>query len=388
MKIVGFVGFAGVVVFGLLYIVFFLKGASLKIPVIGMAVFALVLAAAVVLTQMGITLPWDSTADEPLESASASGEVSGFTPAPVFTSEPAPPSPPATAEELERILMGSWSNADRTDDRIITYCFNFSADGYFEVGGNIYDNIHTYYNPEMENYPEDEYGWYEQHQNAGLLGDSGNYSLTALENGRFALKTVLSSDVNGDWYTRELTYVDDNTIRIDGETYVRGSDYTLVEYAGIFGFDLEVETAGDNSVEEFERILIGRWSSARRVGDELYTSYFDFPVKGEVEIGGFVYINRYNAEDLYWGEEDEHGWFIAPMGHPSFGGYYSLTALGDSLFALDAAGEWTDAGPVTSTYEFTYVDNNTIRIDGATYVRSSNYTLAELARIFGFAIEP
>lgn len=401
MTIVGFVGFAGVALFGLLYIVFFLKGASLKIPVIGMTVFGLALAAAVVLAQMGITLPWDSTADEPSESASASGEVSGFTPAPELTSEPAPPSAPATVEEFEQILIGSWSNADRTDNRIVTYCFNFFADGYFDAGGNIYDNIHTYYNPEMENYPEDEYGWYEQHQNAGLLGDSGNYSLTALENGRFALRTVLFSDVNRDWYTRELTYVDDNTIRIDGETYVRGSDYTLAEFAEIFDFDIEVEDTVDhpietedtvdnmdNPVEEFERILVGSWSNANRVGDELSTNYFDFPVKGEVEIGGFVYINRYNSEDLYWGEEDEYGWFVAPMGHPSFYGSYSLTALGNGRFALTAVGEWTDAGPLTSTYELTYVNNNTILIDGATYVRGGNYTLAELARIFGFAIEP
>ena len=57
MAIVGLVGFAGVVVFGLLYIVFFLKEASLKIPVIGMTVFALVIAAAVLIPRVEITLP-------------------------------------------------------------------------------------------------------------------------------------------------------------------------------------------------------------------------------------------------------------------------------------------------------------------------------------------
>ena len=57
MVIVGLVGFAGVVVFGLLYIVFFLKGASLKLPVIGMAVFALVIAAAALLPRLEIALP-------------------------------------------------------------------------------------------------------------------------------------------------------------------------------------------------------------------------------------------------------------------------------------------------------------------------------------------
>ena len=57
MAAVGLVGFAGVVVFGLLYIVFFFKGASLKLPAIGMAVFALAVAAAVLLPRLEITLP-------------------------------------------------------------------------------------------------------------------------------------------------------------------------------------------------------------------------------------------------------------------------------------------------------------------------------------------
>ena len=57
MVIVGLVGFAGVVVFGLLYIVFFLRGVSLKLPVIGMVVFALMIAAAAILPRLEITLP-------------------------------------------------------------------------------------------------------------------------------------------------------------------------------------------------------------------------------------------------------------------------------------------------------------------------------------------
>ena len=57
MAAVGLVGFAGVVVFGLLYVVFFFRGASLKLPVIGMAVFALMVAAAAVLPRLELTLP-------------------------------------------------------------------------------------------------------------------------------------------------------------------------------------------------------------------------------------------------------------------------------------------------------------------------------------------
>ena len=57
MMIVVLAGFAGVVVFGLLYVVFFFKGISLKLPAIGMAVFALVVAAAVVISMLGLSLP-------------------------------------------------------------------------------------------------------------------------------------------------------------------------------------------------------------------------------------------------------------------------------------------------------------------------------------------
>ena len=91
MVTVGLVGFAGVVVFGLLYIVFFFKGASLKLPVIGMAVFALVVAAAALCTKLGITLPaipefpaiggepsQTAQAGDPNEGESKSPETGGF----------------------------------------------------------------------------------------------------------------------------------------------------------------------------------------------------------------------------------------------------------------------------------------------------------------------
>ena len=57
MAMVGLAGFAGVVVFALLYIVFLVRGASLKLPAIGMAVFALVIAAAVVIPRLDLQLP-------------------------------------------------------------------------------------------------------------------------------------------------------------------------------------------------------------------------------------------------------------------------------------------------------------------------------------------
>lgn len=88
MMTVGLAGLAGVVLFGLLYIVFFFKGISLKLPVIGMALFALVIAAAVLGSKLGITLPQLPTAGggpsqtapvkDPNEDDSASPEDGGF----------------------------------------------------------------------------------------------------------------------------------------------------------------------------------------------------------------------------------------------------------------------------------------------------------------------
>lgn len=72
MAAVGLVGFAGVVVFGLLYIVFFFRGASLKLPVIGMAVFALMVAAAALLPRLEITLPeFPATGGKPSQTERA-----------------------------------------------------------------------------------------------------------------------------------------------------------------------------------------------------------------------------------------------------------------------------------------------------------------------------
>lgn len=88
MMIVGLAGFAGVVVFGLLYIIFFFKGGSLKLPVIGMSFFALVVIAAALCAKLGITLPefpipggrpsQAAQTEGPEEGESRSPETDGF----------------------------------------------------------------------------------------------------------------------------------------------------------------------------------------------------------------------------------------------------------------------------------------------------------------------
>ena len=78
MMTVGLAGLAGVVLFGLLYIVFFFKGISLKLPVIGMMFFALVIAAAALCAKLGITLPEFSTAGGgPAQTAQVEGPDGG-----------------------------------------------------------------------------------------------------------------------------------------------------------------------------------------------------------------------------------------------------------------------------------------------------------------------
>ena len=139
------------------------------------------------------------------------------------------------------------------------------------------------------------------------------------------------------------------------------------------------------SVEEFEQILMGSWSNARREENAIYTYYYDFPVEGEIDIGAYIYDNVH-ATHFPDAGEDEYGWYIRPMGFPAFVGNYSLTALGDNRFTLVADGN-VQGGPYQHTCELAYVDDDTILIDGSTFVRGRNYTLVEFAEIFSFDIE-
>lgn len=75
MVLVGLGGFAGVVLFGVLYVVFFLKGMSLKLPIIGMAGCAVVVIASAVVLNLILKDPEnpDDTGD-PLETAQGEEE--------------------------------------------------------------------------------------------------------------------------------------------------------------------------------------------------------------------------------------------------------------------------------------------------------------------------
>lgn len=73
MAIVGLAGFAGVVVFGLLYILFYYKGLSLKFPVFGMVVFALIIAAAVIIPRLELP-DLSFLVDRPSQTAQAVGQ--------------------------------------------------------------------------------------------------------------------------------------------------------------------------------------------------------------------------------------------------------------------------------------------------------------------------
>lgn len=67
--------------------------------------------------------------------------------------------------------------------------------------------------------------------------------MTASGTNRFTLEMTGSYDVapeESSEYSCKLTHVDNNTILIDGKTYVRGMYATLVEYAEILGFDIEL----------------------------------------------------------------------------------------------------------------------------------------------------
>lgn len=74
MVYIGIGGLAGVVVFGALYVVFFLKGASLKLPIIGMLTCVVVVAVSAVLLNLPSKEPENPDASYAPSQAAESGE--------------------------------------------------------------------------------------------------------------------------------------------------------------------------------------------------------------------------------------------------------------------------------------------------------------------------
>lgn len=143
----------------------------------------------------------------------------------------------------------------------------------------------------------------------------------------------------------------------------------------------------ESGVEEFERILMGEWSNARRVENMIFLYFYEFPTEGELYISDRDYMNIHT--DPFPGEVgDEYGWFVGPRGYPVFDANYTLTDLGDNRFTLAVVGSYDYDWDTVERYtcELTYVEDNMILIDGEIYVRG-RYTLAEYAGIFGFPIE-
>ena len=147
------------------------------------------------------------------------------------------------------------------------------------------------------------------------------------------------------------------------------------------------------SAEEFEQFLMGGWSHAYREENRIYTIGFGFYDEENINISDTMSFDNVHSTHFPDAGEDEYGWYVTPMGHPSFDGTYSLTASGDGRFTLVVIGNYfyyvTEEDQYEQrTYELTYVDNDTILIDGRTYVRvHGSYTLEDYARIFGFDIE-
>lgn len=102
MEIVGLVGFAGVVAFALLYVIFFFKGASLKIPVIGMILFAVVVAASAILPKLGIQL---GAPKEPDAEANATPSQPAETEHPAESPEANQTEPPRSGDFSPQVLL-------------------------------------------------------------------------------------------------------------------------------------------------------------------------------------------------------------------------------------------------------------------------------------------
>lgn len=83
MVYIGIGGLAGVVIFGALYVIFFLKGASLKLPLIGMATCVAVVAVSAVLLNLPSKDPEDpDAADTPSQAAESGAPDTGISAAP------------------------------------------------------------------------------------------------------------------------------------------------------------------------------------------------------------------------------------------------------------------------------------------------------------------
>lgn len=304
----------------------------------------------------------------------------------------------ANKAKVEQALPGEWSSAHLEDAFLFVDRYTFIDDGTILIRESVYQNIA--YTSDPYEYETDEYGWYMAHVNPPAT--NGSYSLTPsadyfwLRVDGTVFETGDGSRIGDDKRTRKLVYLDDDTIEIDGQTFFRGTDYTLAEYAEKLGFSIQVDGYKPRvqrpaypsglSVEEMELYLTGEWSRAYREGDTISVYYYEFMDDGKIQTGFTRYIN---GRGLYPERGDESFWEIAPMGFPYILGEYTLTPLEDDRFRLDIdAYDYEANRPYQESHEILFpLGEDSLWMDGEYFFPGSNLTLERYAQYFGFSLE-
>lgn len=122
--------------------------------------------------------------------------------------------------------------------------------------------------------------------------------------------------------------------------------------------------------------LVGNWITVWREGREaLYTKIYEFYEDGRFVDQPYVYSNAaYYPPEFDFGES---GWFIAPKGHPSYGGTYTFD--GENLFlqyASDEENEYYGMAGEQRTLSVGDILTDSIVLDGRKYVPIDDSQLA------------
>lgn len=162
------------------------------------------------------------------------------------------------------------------------------------------------------------------------------------------------------------------------------------------GTDLPVSSSEESSSEESSQdafepaaYIVGSWSSARREGDTIITSYYEFKADGTCEEGGVEYMPTAMYKELFPGATED--WEVAPMGFPySFGTYtvngntVTVTVTGDSVDSISESFTYTLTVDPLESDRATFTGS----LGAHTFVKVSDVDLKELCSLVGVDMTP
>ena len=153
----------------------------------------------------------------------------------------------------------------------------------------------------------------------------------------------------------------------------------------------EESSSEESSQDAFEpaAYIVGSWSSARREGDTIITSFYEFKADGTCEEGGVEYMPTAMYKELFPGATED--WEVAPMGFPySFGTYtvngntVTVTVTGDSVDSISESFTYTLTVDPLESDRATFTGS----LGAHTFVKVSNVDLKELCSLVGVDMTP